>query len=158
MLITREAPLHPILVHFTIGLVGASLMFELLARFFKSPSLGAAGWWTLAAAVPLTAVTVITGLMSRRRAAMAEGPALQYMRIHTALGATFYGTLIATGVWRWTFWSHTSMPSVAYLAALGAVVLLMTVQGFFGGELVYAFGVGIRHGYRRLPLHDSELR
>ena len=155
MEISRAAPLHPILVHFTIGLVGASFVFDVLGQWKHSASLATAGWWTIALAVPLTVATVATGLMSRLRVPVAEGAALRYLRIHTALGPIFFGGLVALGVWRASFWQHEAPPSASYLLALGLLVLLMTVQGYVGGELVYGFGLEVRHRYKRLPLHDS---
>lgn len=155
MAISRAAPLHPILVHFTIGLVGASLVFDVLGRWAHSASLATAGWWTIALAVPLTVATVVTGLISRLRVPVAEGTALRYLRIHTALGPIFFGGLLALGVWRASFWASDTPLSWWYLIALGLLVLLMTIQGYIGGELVYGFGVEVQHRYKRLPLHDS---
>ena len=155
MEISRAAPLHPILVHFTIGLVGASFAFDLLGQLRHSTSLATAGWWTIALAVPLTVATVATGLMSRLRVPIAEGAALRYLRIHTALGPVFFGGLISLGVWRASFWGREAPPSTLYLFALGVLVLVMTAQGYVGGELVYGFGLEVRHRYKRLPLHDS---
>jgi uncharacterized membrane protein len=155
MTISRAAPLHPILVHFTIALVVASFAFDIVGSVVKVSSLAAAAWWTIAAAVPLTVGTVVTGLISRRRAAIAEGAALRYLRLHTALGPTFFGCLIAVAFWRASFWSSGSHPTVLYIAVSGLLVAMMTVQGYLGGELVYAFGVEVQRRYKRLPLHDS---
>lgn len=155
MAISRAAPLHPIFVHFTIGLVGASFVFDVLGHWKHSPSLATAGWWTIALAVPLTVATVATGLVSRLRAPVAEGAALRYMRIHTALGPIFFGGLVALGLWRASFWASGAPVSALYLIALGLLVVLMTIQGYIGGELVYGFGVEVKHRYKRLPLHDS---
>jgi uncharacterized membrane protein len=155
MEISRAAPLHPILVHFTIGLVGASFVFDVLGHWRDSASLATAGWWTIALAVPLTVATVATGLMSRLRAPVAEGTALRYLRIHTALGPIFFGGLLGLGVWRASFWGREAVPSVSYLLALGVLVVLMTIQGYIGGELVYGFGLEVRRRYKQLPLHDS---
>ncbi len=148
----RAAPLHPILVHFTIALVGASLAFDLAARMFALPSLLAAAWWTMAAGGAITIATVVTGISSRRRVAIAEGTALGYLRLHAALGPTFLGCLLVAAIWRAGFWRHGVPPTAWYLGALGVVTILMTVQGFVGGELVYRFGIGVRGGYARLPL------
>jgi uncharacterized membrane protein len=155
MELSRAAPLHPILVHFTIGLVGASFVFDLLGQWRDSISLATAGWWTIALAVPLTVATIATGLISRSRVPVAEGTALRYLRLHTALGPTFFGGLLGIGVWRERFWEHQALTSVIYLVALGVLVLLMTAQGYLGGELVYEFGVEVRARYKRLPVHDS---
>ena len=155
MAISRAAPLHPILVHFTIALVGASFAFDALGKWKNSPSLVSAGWWTIALAIPLTVGTLVTGLISRLRVPVAEGTALRYLRIHTALGPIFFGCLVAVGVWRASFWSHETEVSALYLITFALLILLMTVQGFVGGELVYGFGVSVKHTYKRLPLHDS---
>ena len=152
MTISRAAPLHPVLVHFTIALVGTSFGFDILARIADEPSLATAAWWTIAAAVPVTVATLLTGLVSRRRAAIAEGGALRYMRLHAAIGPTFFGCLLAAAWWRWTFWSDGSFPTSLYLVAAALLSALMTLQGYLGGELVYAFGVEVQRHYKRLPV------
>lgn len=146
------APLHPIFVHFTIGLVGSSLAFDVIGRLWHSISLADAGWWTLAASVPLTVGTVVTGLMSRRRAAVAEGRALQYLRTHAALGPLVFGCLILLAFWRASYFELGAHPSIAYLIVFALVVAIMTVQGYLGGELVYAFAVDVKGVHERLPL------
>ena len=156
-MISKAAPLHPILVHFTISLVVVSMLFDLAGRYWSSPSLTGAGWWTVAASVPLTLLTVVTGLISRLRVDVAEGRALKYLRAHEWLGPSFLGCLAAMGYWRWTAWSAGSVPSLWYLMTFAALILLMTLQGYLGGELVYAFGMEVRdERYARLPLHDAE--
>jgi uncharacterized membrane protein len=59
------APLHPILVHFTIALVSVSFFFDAVSFLFSAASLLIAGWWTLCAAFVLTIFTVLTGVKSR---------------------------------------------------------------------------------------------
>jgi uncharacterized membrane protein len=151
----RAAPLHPIFVHFTIALVGTSFLFDTVGCIYNVSSLLSAAWWTMAAAIPITVVTVATGIVSRRHVAIAEGIALRYLRVHVALGPTFFGCLIAVAVWRAMFWNRAISPTVWYLVALGVVTLLMTVQGCIGGELVYAFGIGVRGGHARLPVNRN---
>lgn len=80
---------------------------------------------------------------------------MKYLRIHSVLGPILFGGLIALGVWRASFRAGASPPNGWYLTALGLLVLVMTIQGYLGGELVYEFGLGVRHRYKRLPLHDS---
>src|SRR5687768_14094013 len=81
-----SAPLHPILVHFTIALTSASLAFDLIARAFGVASLADAGWWTLAASALVTVATIVTGVVSRVRLPIEEGEARSYLRAHMALG------------------------------------------------------------------------
>jgi uncharacterized membrane protein len=146
-----HAPLHAIFAHFTIALTTSSLAFDAGGVVLGIESLAAAGWWTLAAASVLTLLTLASGVSSRLRLSMEEGEARSFLRTHMALGPAFYGLLLATTIWRAALWEHSDRVSLAYLAALGAVVLVMTVQGYLGGELVYRYGAEVTGRYRRLP-------
>jgi uncharacterized membrane protein len=150
-IVRLHAPLHAIFAHFTIALTASSLAFDAGAVVFDAASLAAAGWWTLAAAASLTVLTLASGVSSRLRLPMEEGEARSFLRTHMALGPTFYGLLLATAIWRAVLWERSAAVSVAYLAALTAVVLVMTVQGYLGGELVYRYGAEVTGRYRRLP-------
>jgi uncharacterized membrane protein len=154
--IRPAAPLHPVFVHFTIALVAVSLFLDVAARLYGSASLSAAAWWTLAMSVPVTIITIISGIMSRRRVPIAEGVALRYLRLHVVLGPTFFGCLAAMAAWRAVLWTRAVLPGWWYLTALAVVTMLMAAQAYIGGELVYRFGVSVRGGYARLALHRSE--
>jgi uncharacterized membrane protein len=145
------APLHPIFTHFTIALTAASFVFDALGRTLDVASLSDAGWWTIAAAIPLTVGAVVSGLTSRMRLPMEEGEARRWLRSHMALGPAFLGALVAIAVWRASLWSGGERAPWSYLAVMSGVVLLMTVQGYLGGELVYRFGAEVRGRYPRLP-------
>ena len=146
----RAAPLHPILVHFTIALTGASLLFELLGRVLHARELAATGWWTLALSALATVLTLATGVMSRLGVDIGEGEARSWLRLQMALGPTFFGMLVATTIWRGRLWSADREVGWWYLAALGLTVIVMTVQGFIGGELVYRWGVAVEGSHRDL--------
>jgi uncharacterized membrane protein len=152
------SPLHPVFVHLTIALVAVSLFFDAAARVYGSSSLLTAAWWTLATSVPVTVVTIISGIVSRRRVPIAEGAALRYLRLHVVLGPAFFGCLLAMAAWRAVLWAGAVFPGWWYLAALAAVTLLMATQAYVGGELVYRFGVSVRDGYERLALYRPESR
>jgi uncharacterized membrane protein len=87
---------------------------------------------------------------------MEEGEARSFLRAHMALGPTFYGLLLAVAVWRAVLWERGAHVPVTYLGALAAVVLVMTVQGYLGGELVYRYGAEVAGRYRRLPSAEEE--
>lgn len=146
------APFHPILVHFSIALTGASFAFDLAALVLEQPQLGIVGWWTLAASALATPGTIITGFVSRLRLPMEEGPARSYLRAHMALGPVFLGVLLSMTVWRGALWQRAADIPWTYLAAMGGVICIMTVQGYLGGELVYRFGAEVRGRYSPLPV------
>jgi uncharacterized membrane protein len=150
------APMHPIFVHFTIALTASSLAFDALGFFTGRASLTAAGGWTLIGSALLTLVTISTGLTSATRAPVEEGEARSFLRAHMALGLIFYGLLVALTLWRLSLWQAGAGVSWWYLAALAVVSLVMTVQGYLGGELVYRYGVEVEQAYRELPGREAE--
>ena len=150
------APMHPIFVHYTIALTSTSLIFDALGFFFKKPSLTAAGGWALIGSALMTLVTLSTGLSSSTRAPVEEGEARSFLRAHMALGLIFYGLLLAATFWRVSLWQGGLGVSWLYLASLAVVSLVMTVQGYLGGELVYRYGVEVEQAYRELPERDAE--
>jgi len=150
------APMHPIFVHFTIALTASSLAFDALGFFTARASLTAAGGWALVGSALMTLMTISTGLTSAARAPLEEGEARSFLRAHMALGFVFYGLLVAMALWRLSLWQAGAGVSWWYLAALGAVSLVMTVQGYLGGELVYRYGVEVEQAYRELPEREAD--
>ncbi|HEX8138193.1 MAG TPA: DUF2231 domain-containing protein [Pyrinomonadaceae bacterium] len=150
------APMHPIFVHFTIALTASSLIFDALGFFFNKASLTAAGGWTLVGSALMTLITLSTGLTSSTRALVEEGEARSFLRAHMALGLIFYGLLVAVTLWRLSLWQDGAGVTWLYLAAMAVVSLVMTVQGYLGGELVYRYGVEVEQAYRELPERERE--
>ena len=149
-LVRIAAPLHPIFVHFSIALTGASLGFDLAGAVLDHASLATAGWWNLAAAAIVTPATIVTGIISRARLPMEEGSARSYMRAHTALGPIFFGALLLMTIWRAALWDRAATVPWTYLAAMVGLIGIMVVQGYLGGELVYRFGAEVQGRFRQL--------
>ena len=150
------APMHPIFVHFTIALTASSLIFDALGFFFNKASLTAAGGWTLVGSALMTLITLSTGLTSSTRAPVEEGEARSFLRAHMALGLIFYGLLVTVTLWRLSLWQDGVGVTWLYLAAMAVVSLVMTVQGYLGGELVYRYGVEVEQAYRELPEREGK--
>jgi uncharacterized membrane protein len=155
-LVKMGAPMHPIFVHFTIALTSASLVFDALGFFFNKPSLMATGGWTLVGSTVMTFLTIWTGLTSATRAPVEEGEARSFLRAHMAVGLIFYGLLVAVTFWRVSLWQSERGVSWLYLASLAVVSLVMTIQGYLGGELVYRYGVEVEQAHRELPEREAE--
>jgi uncharacterized membrane protein len=145
-----RAPLHSILVHYTIALTSASLLFEVFGRVLHQPGLSLTGWWTLALGVAASVLTLATGVASRMSLDLGEGTARSYLRLHMALGPTFFGMLVATAIWRGALWRTGDPPGWWYLAALAMTSSAMAVQGYVGGELVYRWGAEVEGRARGL--------
>jgi uncharacterized membrane protein len=149
------APMHPIFVHFTIALTSASLVFDALGFFLSRISLTNAGGWTLLGSAVMTLMTISTGLTSSTRAPVEEGEARSFLRAHMALGLVFFGLLVAITFWRVWLWQRQGV-SWLYLISLAAVSLIMSMQGYLGGELVYRYGVEVEQAHRELPEREAQ--
>jgi uncharacterized membrane protein len=149
------APMHPIFVHFTIALTSASLVFDALGFFLGKTSLTNAGGWTLLGSAVITLMTISTGLTSSTRAPVEEGEARSFLRAHMALGLIFFGLLVAITFWRVSLWQIGRGVSWLYLISLAVVSLVMSMQGYLGGELVYRYGVEVEQAHRELRERDA---
>jgi uncharacterized membrane protein len=150
------APMHPIFVHFTIALTSSSLVFDALGFFLNRASLSSAGGWTLLGSAVMTFMTISTGLTSSTRAPVEEGEARSFLRAHMALGLIFFGLLVAITFWRVSLWQKGQGISWLYLISLAAVSLVMSMQGYLGGELVYRYGVEVEQTHRELPEREAQ--
>lgn len=152
-LLRLAAPLHPVLVHFTIALAVMSFAFDLLARLFAIKAWTSLGWWDLVAAVLVTPGTLATGVKSRLKLPLEEGEARSFLRVHMALGPMVFGFLLMLAFWRARLWQQGSGLPWMYLLAMFLVLLAMAAQGYLGGELVYRYGTSVSGRYRELPGH-----
>jgi uncharacterized membrane protein len=150
------APVHPIFVHFTIALTSSSLVFDALGFFLNKTSLTNAGGWTLVGSAVMTLMTISTGLTSSTRAPVEEGEARSFLRAHMALGLIFFGLLVAVAFWRAWLWQNGRRVSWSYLTALAAVAVVMMLQGYLGGELVYRYGLEVEQAHRELPEREAK--
>jgi len=136
------APLHPIFVHFSIALTTSSFGFDLLAYFSGNRALFNMGWWLLVASLAATVFTLASGVVSRMHSKVVEGAARSFLRLHMALGPLFFGLLLTQAIWRAVLWQQGAISGL-YLLAMGGVMLVMLLQGYLGGEMVYRFGLAV---------------
>jgi uncharacterized membrane protein len=152
------APLHPILVHFTIAFFVGSVACDAVGYMLGSRSLLEGAWWMMAGSLLATPPTVLTGALSRRRLPMEESEARSFLRGHMAVGFIIFGLLTILTLWRARIWEAGDPVTLAYLGLAGASVVIMTLQGYLGGELVYRYGTEVANVYRQLPDHESGSR
>jgi uncharacterized membrane protein len=121
---------HPQLVHFPIALFlfGAALEFFGWRR--KENGLRQAAWLCLLWGALSTLAAVATGLTAFFLQGLAfEGPVLTHFLLAT--GSTLL--MLGTVAWR----RKAAHESMAYFALLLVAVILVSVAGHFGGNLVY---------------------
>ncbi len=137
--------LHPLFVHLPIALLTASWVFDLLGAAMKKQELERTAWWTLVAGSIGLVGTLVTGLAAEGGVTITES-ARDAFETHEQLAfavAAIYCTLLL-----WRFACKTRLPSrrtrlYQVLTFLG--VTLVWATAWYGGELVFRFGIGVMH-------------
>lgn len=136
-------PVHPAIVHFPIALVTLSVIADLFGRLTDSATLRGAGWWALFGAAIGGALAVVAGLFDMNRERI-EHAAHGRVHFHMKVGFTLFAAVAGLTIWRWLIYTNTqNMPGWGYLVAALLVLGLTLFQGYLGGELVFADGVGV---------------
>ena len=137
-------PIHPIVVHFPIGLLCASVAFDALASRWPTGGFRDTSLYTLLAGVMSAGLAVATGGMEEDMAEQAGAPE-SVLDLHESLGiATLLIFVVLLGlrlVMRWGLLKEIHSLTLG-LGVIGIVVLVLT--GYWGGELVYTYGIGMK--------------
>jgi len=135
--------LHPRLVHFPIALLLTSVVLDWASLRWKDKGLDRAAWYTLLLGLAGALLALISGLIASR-AVLAGSPALATLNIHRLLAII---TLVVFGLQAVCHIRNRGVYSPAkrilHTAIQLAGVALIIAVGYFGGELVYAFGIGV---------------
>lgn len=139
------APLHPRLVHFPIALLvtGSVLALAYMLRW-QRPTLATTAWLLILLGWISVFFAVLTGLIDRNSAPQ-DPEVASLISIHTALGFALiavYGLMLYERLRSPNVLDSPSMRwRLIALALLGLVLVL--VDGWVGGSLVYKHGVGV---------------
>lgn len=160
-------PIHPNLVHFTIGLFYISIPFDILGMFYREekPIMGwfkigmsradffDIGWWNMLAAAVFTFFTVAAGIFEMILASppptgtSAWGlPPLTQMIVHGLSGILILLLYLLLAMWRGMqryVWRKNQPQQVQWLYLLAGVATmgLVLAQGELGGQLGADFGL-----------------
>ena len=137
-------PIHPIVVHFPIGLLCASVAFDALAPRWSTGGLREASLYTLLAGVMSAALAVATGGMEEDLAERAGAPE-SVLELHESLGTVTLVIFVALVGLRLAMawgWLKETRSLTLGLGVTGIVILALT--GYWGGELVYTYGIGVK--------------
>ncbi len=134
--------LHPIVIHFAIAPLALTLFFQFAAlkwpdRGYQDPA-RLSLWVGLVGAV----AAVITGLLAAGNVPVGS-PAQATIATHRLTGIAALGYFVLYLILRrWLLARFSGRPALFLILALVGLGLVVTT-GFFGGELVYTFGIGI---------------
>ena len=136
--------LHPIFVHFAIALTVFGLVLDCTGSLWRQDHWQQAGRLSFFAGVIATGLAVLSGwieLQLPRPASAFDTRIQEALFYHEYLGYGLLGFFIMLAVARLQI--HGRLPVLFMILSLVGVVGL-TVQGYFGGELVYRYGAGVR--------------
>lgn len=135
-------PLHPALVHIPVGLWPAALVFDLLSYTGLGNLAVQLSFFCIAVGLLVALVAVPAGIADWSEIKK-EKPAWKIGVWHMGLNllaAVLFATNIGLRIG--TFQTATNVPVTAVtLTAIG--VLLVSVSGYLGGQMVYSHGVGV---------------
>jgi uncharacterized membrane protein len=157
-------PLHPSLVHFTIGLFITAILADLFGVLYRPKSVQDQaqverlnffdiGWWNLLMATMFTVATVAVGIYEIVLAKPPENLTTAWglsgeltMHLHGISGIILFGIMIALTVWRGLQryrWRRTKSQQVSrkYVMVGVLVVGLMSIQGILGSHLAHDIGI-----------------
>ena len=136
--------LHPLLVHFPIALLTVGLAFDLIGLLLRREEFSRTGWWTQLAGTLGVISAVTTGLLAEKSVVI-PAAARGSFESHEQIGFVVISVFAALLLWRIA--SRTHIPErhrMAFLALFLGGLILIWVGAWYGGEMVYRFGVGIQ--------------
>lgn len=138
------ANLHPLFVHFPIALLLASVLFDLIAILSKRDTFEKAAFWNLAFGLIAAAATAVTGLQAEE--SVPPFPAMHdTVERHETLAFVTLGAFALLFLWRVVKGGKLFTRFRAYYLVLAFIgVLGLSATAYYGGELVYKFGVGMQ--------------
>jgi len=134
---------HPIFVHFPIALLSLSLVLEILAVLLRRDDLSKMGWVLQVCGTGGILLAVISGLQAVAAISIPE-TATEHFEMHEQLGLVV--AAIFAGLLLWRIGAKGKFPSRGqrwFYALFIVGVSAMWVGAWYGGLLVYYFGVGV---------------
>ncbi len=137
--------IHPFLVHFPVGLLTTALVFDLLGVFLRREELTRVGWWAQLAGTIGIAAAVLSGLTAKGEAVIST---LASETFNTHQQLAFLTAAAFTALLLWRVGSRTRIDPARqrlYLILFTGALACLWTGAWYGGELVYRFGIGVTH-------------
>jgi uncharacterized membrane protein len=136
-------PIHPMLVHFPIALLSASVLFDLLGGKWRAQDFQTASLYTLVLGLAGAVLSLGSGGLAEE-AVEHSGVPERALEIHEAMAfaaSAMFAGLLGLRVGEWAGVIH---PRPTIRAGFGiAAVIVLFIASYFGGNLVYEYGAGV---------------
>ncbi|MBI4535590.1 MAG: DUF2231 domain-containing protein [Ignavibacteriae bacterium] len=135
--------IHPFLVHFPIALLTVSFLADLAATLTRNEDLHKVGWWTLLLGTLGLAASVVTGLLAESTITIPR-EAKEFFEVHEQIGFIVSAIFIFLFLWRIASRTHLPTRNRIWFHIFSLIgVILIWMGAWYGGEMVYRFGVGV---------------
>ncbi len=149
-------PIHPMLVHFPIGLFVLSLLLDLASRAFaNAPSLVRDSFYAMLLGVITALIAAVPGLVDYTDI-RSDHPAKRTATAHMILNlivVALYGINLGVRSSSLADLRISLLPLVLSLVGIA----LLSVSGYLGGRLVYDDGIAVGRHKRRTPTPETTL-
>jgi uncharacterized membrane protein/nitrite reductase/ring-hydroxylating ferredoxin subunit len=142
-------PLHPLLVHFPIGLFVLTLVLDLVSRAFPLQGFTRAAFYALAAGLLAALLAAVPGFVDYTDIRH-DHPGRRTATIHMMLNLLMVGVYAASLGLRIGSLNAPSTPPAPLLVSVAGFVLL-SISGYLGGRLVYENGIAVGRHRRKTP-------
>lgn len=137
--------LHPIFIHFTVGVFLVLAITESIGYSKKDEiyfSLSSHLWIVF---ITCSILSVASGLLAKSILNL-DSATFQTLNYHENSGLFFLLFSLLLGFYRLKYFkkNKTKQITLYFLSGIYLNFLLMILTGFFGGKLVYWFGVGVK--------------
>jgi uncharacterized membrane protein len=135
---------HPLIIHFPLALLSVSLLFDVVGAFMRKDEITRVAWWCQISGSLGLLATVVSGLQAESTVSIPQeaGQVLQTHKELAFLSVTIFSILL---FWRISTKSRiTQRLRLLFWSLYVGGVLIMWIGAWYGGEMVYQFGVGIR--------------
>ncbi len=140
-----EPNIHPILVHFAYALSVTAFISYLLATFSPAgkwrDTLQPAANWMLAFGALAIIATIAAGFQAYYTVNH-DTPSHAAMTTHRNWAVPSGTAILLLALWRWT--TRGKPASAMFIALLAAAALSLSVTAWWGGNIVYGHGLGVK--------------
>jgi len=141
-----EPNIHPVLVHFAYALSLSALAVYILGRVLprgpRRDSTQPAGDWMLALGAVAIIATIAAGFYAYYTVAH-DTPSHEAMTTHRNWAVPSGTAIILLAIWR--FIKRVDRPGGLFLGLLTAAALSLSVTAWWGGNIVYKYGLGVQN-------------
>ena len=132
---------HPIIVDFAVALLVVSVGFDVLASVVEERDLRVVAWWTLMIGTVAAALSVLSGYAAAPESA---APVVtETVELHRNLGIGALVCFSACAAWRVGDPAGFPEHRDVYWGLTGLGFGALLLAAYFGGLLVFKFGVGL---------------